>query len=206
MVQSAAAIEEHTIEQVVAFHGHLCPGLAMGIQAALIALREVGPHAADEEVVAVVETDMCAVDAIQFLTGCTFGKGNLVHLDWGKNAYTFYRRSDGHAVRIAGRADAWIRDADEIVLSTKVRSTNATDRDKLTFSSLKEAKSRRILEADPDALFAVTPVGDEPPRSARVYSSVACAWCDEETMETRIHLFNGQSLCSPCFQRALVAT
>jgi formylmethanofuran dehydrogenase subunit E len=29
---------------------------------------------------------MCAVDAIRFLTGCTFGKGNLVHLDHGKNA------------------------------------------------------------------------------------------------------------------------
>ena len=53
--------------------------------------------APDEEIVAVVETEMCAVDAIQALTGCTFGKGNLIHRDWGKNAYTFFRRSDGKA-------------------------------------------------------------------------------------------------------------
>ena len=46
---------------------------------------------------------MCAVDAIQFLTGCTFGKGNLIHRDWGKNAYAFWRRSDGRALRIVGR-------------------------------------------------------------------------------------------------------
>ena len=95
-------IDEKTLERVVDFHGHMCPGLAMGVQAAQIALREIGAHAKDEEVVAVVETDMCGVDAIQFLTGCTFGKGNLVHCDWGKNVCSFYRRSDGRAVRIAG--------------------------------------------------------------------------------------------------------
>lgn len=206
MTQRLTVIEEGTLAQVVAFHGHLCPGLAMGIQAAGIALREIGPHAADEEVVAVVETDMCAVDAIQFLTGCTFGKGNLVHLDWGKNAYTFYRRSDGRAVRISGRPDVWERDVEPIVLSAKGRPSDVTDRARLTFTSLKEARSRRILEAAPDALFTITPVGDEPPRSARVYSSIPCAWCDEETMETRIHLFNGQSLCPPCFGRALASS
>jgi formylmethanofuran dehydrogenase subunit E len=97
------SIDERTLEDVAAFHGHICPGLTMGMQAASIALREIGPHSKDEEVVAVVETDMCGVDAIQYMTGCTFGKGNLIHRDWGKNAYTFFRRSDGRAVRIVGR-------------------------------------------------------------------------------------------------------
>ena len=46
------------LEQAQAFHGHVCPGLAIGVRAAEIALREIGPHAQDEEVVAVVETDM----------------------------------------------------------------------------------------------------------------------------------------------------
>ncbi|HEX2027481.1 MAG TPA: FmdE family protein, partial [Nitriliruptorales bacterium] len=73
------SIDERTLARVVDFHGHLCPGLAMGIQAARFALDEIGPHAQDEEVVAVTETDMCGVDAVQVLTGCTFGKGNLIH-------------------------------------------------------------------------------------------------------------------------------
>ncbi len=47
-----------TIESVRKFHGHMCPGLAIGIRAAHIALREIGPHSTDEEVVAIVETDM----------------------------------------------------------------------------------------------------------------------------------------------------
>lgn len=47
-----------TIEQVKKFHGHLCPGLTIGVRAAQVALREIGPHSDDEQVVAVVETDM----------------------------------------------------------------------------------------------------------------------------------------------------
>jgi len=73
------------VEATVAFHGHWCPGLALGIRASELALRDFG-KAGDEEIVAVVETDMCGVDAIQFLTGCTFGKGNLIHRDYGKKA------------------------------------------------------------------------------------------------------------------------
>lgn len=51
-------IDAETIKRVAEFHGHMCPGLAMGIRAAELALRDIGPHAKDEEVVAVVETDM----------------------------------------------------------------------------------------------------------------------------------------------------
>jgi formylmethanofuran dehydrogenase subunit E len=46
------------VESVQRFHGHSCPGLAIGIRVSEIALREIGPHARDEEVVAIVETDM----------------------------------------------------------------------------------------------------------------------------------------------------
>ena len=59
------------LDAVVQFHGHLCPGLAIGVRAAELALSEIGPHAADEEVVAIVETDMCGVQsALRFLS-CT---------------------------------------------------------------------------------------------------------------------------------------
>jgi formylmethanofuran dehydrogenase subunit E len=58
---------------------------------------------ADEEIVAVVETDMCAVDAVQYLMCCTLGKGNLIHKDYGKNVFTFYRRRDGKAARLVAR-------------------------------------------------------------------------------------------------------
>ena len=196
-------IDDQTLERVVDFHGHLCPGLALGISAARIALREIGPHAKDEEVVAVVETDMCGVDAIQVLTGCTFGKGNLIHRDWGKNAYTFYRRSDGRAVRIAGRPDAWPRDPEHQELFAKVRANTATPDERSRFQELHQSESRKVLGIDPDVLFEVHEVVGDPPQRARVLASVVCARCDEATMETRIHRLDGRDLCPPCFDAAL---
>ena len=79
------------IEGARRFHGHSCPSLSMGIRVAEIALREIGPHSTDEEVVCTTETDHCGVDAIQYLTGCTFGKGNLIHRDHGKSVFAFIR-------------------------------------------------------------------------------------------------------------------
>jgi formylmethanofuran dehydrogenase subunit E len=86
--------------------------------------------------VAVTETDMCGVDAIQFLTGCTFGKGNLIHRDWGKNACTFFRRSDGRAVRVGARPEAWSRDPEHEALAARVGSGEATEAELSHFDEL----------------------------------------------------------------------
>ncbi|HVM15816.1 MAG TPA: FmdE family protein [Egibacteraceae bacterium] len=196
------AVDEETLDRVVEFHGHLCPGLTMGIQAARIALREIGPHSKDEEVVAVTETDMCGVDAIQVLTGCTFGKGNLIHRDWGKNAYTFFRRSDGRAVRIAGRPDALRRDPEHQELFAKVRAGEASPEEAERFHTLHQARARELLEEAPDELFTVEAVDGPLPSRARIHASVSCAACGEATMETRIRRLGGRDLCPPCFDAA----
>ncbi len=90
-----------TFEDVVAFHGHACPGLALGYRVSLYALKMLGDRASDEELTATVENSSCAVDAVQVLTGCTFGKGNLIFRDYGKHVYTFIRRPSGEGIRIS---------------------------------------------------------------------------------------------------------
>ena len=62
------------------FHGHKCPGLATGFRVATEAMAKLGLDGpeADEELVCVTENDSCAVDAVQVITGCTMGKGNLI--------------------------------------------------------------------------------------------------------------------------------
>jgi len=88
--------------EAAAFHGHVCPGLATGYRAAEIALSRLrSGHSEDEELVTIAETDACGVDAIQVLTGCTAGKGNLLFKDYGKHAFTFINRKTGAAVRVA---------------------------------------------------------------------------------------------------------
>jgi formylmethanofuran dehydrogenase subunit E len=196
--------DQATVERIVEFHGHMCPGLAMGIRAAELGLEQVGAHAADEEVVAIVETDMCGVDAIQFLTGCTFGKGNLIHRDYGKNAYTFCRRSDGHSIRVVTKPGAWGAPEPEWEgLFAAVRAGTATPAERERFSTLHRARSERILATPVEELYDVAEVHADIPPRARIHTSIACASCGEATMETRVRLLGGASLCPPCFDEKI---
>ena len=196
-------LERSMLDRLVEFHGHQCPGLAMGVQAARIALREVGPDTTDEGVVAVVETDMCGVDAIQFMTCCTFGKGNLVHRDHGKKVFTFYRRSDGKAVRIAARPGAMGSDPEHQRLRELISAGRATDEDRQRFGELHAQRAEQVLAQDPDEMFSVIPIDGDPPPRARIKTSVPCANCHEEAMESRIRRLNGRELCQPCFDAEL---
>ncbi len=102
----SCTISQDIINQTIAFHGHSCPGLAIGIRAAEMAEKQLGKiH--QNDLVCVAETDMCGVDAIQFLTGCTAGKGNLIQKDYGKMAFSFYNRKDNSGVRLVFNNSAW---------------------------------------------------------------------------------------------------
>ena len=174
----------------------------MGIRAAEVALREVGPHSSDEEVVALTETDMCGVDAIQYLTGCTFGKGNLIHLDYGKNAYTFVRRSDSKAVRVSTRPGAFDRSPEHKALSAKVRRGDATNEEQARYKEQRAERVETILRAPEEELYAVEELEDaQIPPMARIRNSVACAGCGEPTMETRVRRLEGRELCPACSER-----
>ena len=99
------------------FHGHKCPGLAIGFAAVNGAIAELGLKnypALDEEIVCVTENDACCVDAIQVLLGCTYGKSNLIPHIRGKMAFSFYVRDTGASVRLVlknGLGDGLSREA-----------------------------------------------------------------------------------------------
>jgi formylmethanofuran dehydrogenase subunit E len=191
----ATTVDTETLDAVVAFHGHLCPGLAVGIRAAQEALALIGANTGERAVVAIVESDMCGVDAIQFLTGCTLGKGNLVHRDHGKVVFTFLRRGDASAIRISMRPGALDDDPERKALFAKVKDGDATPRERARFWSLQERGAQRILAAPFQELYEVRDVEVEPPPHGRSMTLVMCARCGEPTLETRT--IDGE-LCRPC--------
>lgn len=188
-------------EQAVEFHGHECPGLALGFRAALIGLRELrGARAGDEELVAVVETDSCGVDAVQFITGCTMGKGNLILRDLGKQVYTFLQRRDSLGIRVARRHGTPNRNPEDQRLSEKVWAGTATPEEHERLRALRQEDLKRVLEAPEEELFSVRPVHQELPPRARIFASVQCQVCGEGVMEARVHLIDGKAVCGDCYQ------
>jgi formylmethanofuran dehydrogenase subunit E len=187
-------------EKCIAFHGHLCPGLALGYQAAMTGMQWLSAQRAeDEEVVAIVETDACCADAVQVITGCTFGKGNFIYRDYGKIAFTFFYRETGNGVRVArvaGKQDPLT--AEHRSLMDKVRQKTATQQELERFGQLHAAVSKYILEKAPEELFSITEVTFAPPEEARIEPSINCDRCGEPVMESKLEQVNGERVCRGC--------
>ena len=136
------------------------------------------------------------------MTGCTYGKGNLIHRDFGKNAFTFFRRADGRAIRIVTRPDAFgASDPERDELRAKLSSDRITEDERRRFDDLQSQRSDQILDAPLEQLFTITEIPAPPPRMARVHRSLVCARCGEPMMETRVRQYDGQTLCIPCFEQ-----
>ena len=172
-----------TYSETVAFHGHSCPGLAIGYRMTRSALDALARYRAeDEELVAVVENDACGVDALQYLSGCTFGKGNLIFKDHGKHAYTLFCRHSKKAVRVV------------FDRSSFPKELNAD----------REALTQWILGAGEQEIMSVSFVEMEEPSHARIRDSVTCQSCRESVMKGRTRQINGRPTCLDC-ARAMLA-
>lgn len=162
-------------ERCVEFHGHECPGLAMGVKACEAAMEKLGlKFSKDEEIVCVTENDACGVDAIQVLTGCTFGKGNLIYKGTGKMAFSFFNRSNGESLRMIVKP-----------------SNREMDR---------KQRQEFILNAPIDEVFAFSKPKFELPEKARLFTTVLCEKCGEGAPEHKIRMNDGKKVCLDCFK------
>ncbi len=98
------------LEESVKAHGHLCPGQVLGVRMSMRGLKEAGiddPRGDDRKnIIAFVEMDRCASDAVQSVTGTSLGKRTLKFMDYGKMAATFLNLGTGRAVRVYAREDS----------------------------------------------------------------------------------------------------
>jgi formylmethanofuran dehydrogenase subunit E len=191
--------KKEDFEKCANFHGHICPGLAMGYRASkagLSCLEE--SRASDEEIVALVENDACGADAVQVLTGCTFGKGNFIHKDYGKNAFVFVSRKSGKGVRVSLKPDAFSPSERHLDLMAKIRSETATREELEEFRKIHLDKSREVLDKPLEALFSVQPVEIALPEKAVVLPSEPCSLCGEPTMPLRLKTVGKKKICRAC--------
>jgi Formylmethanofuran dehydrogenase subunit E len=162
--------------ECVRFHGHACPGLALGYRATEIGMAELGipiERATDEELVCVAENDTCGVDCVQCMISCTIGKGNMIMRPSGKMAFTFFNRNTEKSVRVVAK-----------------RLDRSVDRAKII---------ERILNDSVESVFEIKVPTYEIPDEARLFESVQCDVCKEYCREDKIRLVKGKHHCSDCY-------
>jgi formylmethanofuran dehydrogenase subunit E len=187
-----------TFEQTVTFHGHACPGLALGYRVAVAAMDCLGvSRPEDEDLVAVVENDACSVDAVQFVCGCTFGKGNLIFRDHGKQAYTFFNRRTGEGIRIYAEPPEMNESETDVLAGETDRTTDP----QAQLDAERKGRVRWLLSIPEADLLRIREVQEPPPSRARIHDSSRCAACGERMMETRGRDVAGVTVCIPCAER-----
>jgi len=186
-------------EDAVKFHGHTCPGLAIGYRVAAAAMREIAEDKSeDEEIVVIAENRSCSFDAIQLVCGCTFGKGNIILRDYGKHAYTFFNRNSGNSLRIY--IDPYNIDGVDgnRFLSLRAKK-DATETEIKERQHIKKSWIEKILTVDEEKIMKFGPAIQTLPDKAMILGSVECHECHEKVMSSMIRRIDGRgNLCLGC--------
>lgn len=98
-----------SLEEAVAYHGHLCSGQAIGVRMAMLgcSLLGISDPKSCKNLISYVECDRCITDAISTYTGCKLGKRRLKWLNYGKTAASFLRIDTNEAYRITRKTRAY---------------------------------------------------------------------------------------------------
>ncbi|MEM2321264.1 MAG: FmdE family protein [Candidatus Bathyarchaeia archaeon] len=177
---------EDIVKLAEALHGHLSPGVALGIQIGQIGLKRLGLSRGDRRIFAVVETSMCLADGVQVSTGCTAGHSSLRVEDFGKLAACIARSDTKEGVRLSLKCDSLPQIVRDWVLRRR------------KFSHEEEEKvSREILHLD-ETFFHVERVSVEPFSTFETAAIVKCDLCGEWVVETKTVRVDGRNICKTC--------
>jgi len=189
----------------LAFHGHKCPAMPMGLRVGAAAMDKLGVgRSPDGQLVALVELgdDHCATcfaDGVQVITGCTLGKGNIRKLNYGKWGLTLIDKKAGRAVRVTPRAEAMVANKQtDFFQQYRMKGIPASQVPEEVVQPLVD----RVMNAPVAQLLSIGEVfkyqWKEP---VTVFESFVCESCGEMTVETYGRLLGAKRVCIPCRAR-----
>jgi formylmethanofuran dehydrogenase subunit E len=179
------------LSESVKTHGHSCPGQVLGVRMSMLGLSEIGivdPRGRDRKnILAYVEMDRCAADAVQSVTGCSLGRRTLKFMDYGKMATTYMNLKTNRAVRVLAREDARGK-ANRLFpdIGNKYRA---------------QLEAYKVLPDDElfDVMHVAVKVRPED-MPGRPLQRVRCDSCGEHVQDMREVRQNGRVLCIACAQ------
>lgn len=192
------------------FHGHKCPAMPLGLRLGAAAMNTLGvARAEDGQLLALVELgeehcSRCLADGIQMITGCTFGKGNIKQLGYGKFALTLVDRASRRAVRVAARAEAQAA-MKQTAYFTEYRAKGVPASQ--VPDEVVEPLLQNVLAAPQEKLLVV---GEEfhfeVSKPSETSALFVCDRCGESVVEKYGRVIGQQRVCIPCQDKALAGT
>jgi len=184
-------------------HGHKCPAMPLGLRAGAAALDALGvERCKDGQLEAILELGdahcaHCFADGVQMITGCTFGKGNIRKLNFGKYGLTLVDRATGRRVRVVPRAEAQTASRQTpFFLDYRMKGIPASQ----VPLEVVEPLIQNVMNAPVEKILKVGEVESSPvvPKQAEQFSAFVCGHCGEMVIESYGRILGDQKLCMPC--------
>ena len=87
-------------EEAVKFHGHECPGLAIGIRACEAIISKMNIKPKEDKIICITENNTCPVDGIKYVFGCDYDKKNLFYKESDELVFNILKTSNNDSLRI----------------------------------------------------------------------------------------------------------
>ncbi|WP_204702393.1 tRNA (N6-threonylcarbamoyladenosine(37)-N6)-methyltransferase TrmO [Halanaerobacter jeridensis] len=200
-------IEDNDLEKLLLkageLHGHFCPFVSLGVKAAAYAMQELDVSSQGmEEIVAVVETNSCFSDGIQYVTGCTFGNNALIYRDYGKTAVTVATR-DGTGIRLYlenyNVVDENYPEASQL-FDKVIAQRNGSAEEEERLNKKWQQIAFELLEYPIEELFKIEEVEIDVPDYAPIKEDKFCSECGEKIMAGKEVTIEGEDYCVPCME------
>ncbi len=193
-------------EPAIILHGHKCPAMPTGLRAGAAAMNKLGvERAKDSQLIALVELGTghfgtCFADGVQMVTGCTFGKGNIRKLHYGKWGLTLIDRATNRAVRVTPKGAAMQANTKSDFF-TKYRSKGIPASE--VPPEVSGPMVERAMSAPDEVLLDVGEVFTyEWNEAPHTFESFLCEMCGEMVVEPYGRLLGDKKVCIPCRNKA----
>jgi formylmethanofuran dehydrogenase subunit E len=196
--------ERQLIEVGLAFHGHKCPAMPLGLRAALAAMETLGvERAQDKELHVISETGKghaagCFLDGVMTATGCTYGKSNIEKRYWNKMAFTLIDVAGKRAVRVSLKSKFFAGMLKSPFVEQRKIGVPPQDVPPEICDPLFE----NVLGMPVEMFLEIGPVTDyELPRKPGVFDAAPCTVCGEMVFVDKLveaDEADGQKVCMGC--------
>lgn len=183
------------------FHGHKCPAMPMGYRAGLAAMNKLGVEkASNKELFMYCENGpahaaACFLDGAMAATGCTYGKGNVVKLNYAKNAIVLVDLKTDRAVRVSIRPEFFEKALNsEFVLLRKQKVEPKDIKPETVLPMIENMK-----KMDENVIFSISEIFEKKVELPKgTFDWHKCSKCGEIVFDNQSKIIDGERVCIPC--------
>ncbi|MHA1746829.1 MAG: FmdE family protein [Promethearchaeota archaeon] len=183
------------------FHGHKCPAMPLGLKIGSVAMNELGvEHSKAGELYCIVDIGDfhcagCFGDGVQVITGCTFGKGNLIKSKKGKFSITLIDQKNKKGVKIVPKGEWLIKAFNSPFMEERKSGKPPQNIDETIVNPL----IKKVLEMNPADQFNIKKIDnirvDIPKHN---WDKRLCEECGELTVADYAFHIHNRFLCADC--------